>query len=73
MFLIGSTVAPGIHAAHPSLTDLDQGDLKFQVDFRSVYATVLESWMGINSQPILGSRFPTVQILKPRAGVPKPG
>jgi uncharacterized protein (DUF1501 family) len=73
MFLIGSNVAPGIHGAHPSLTELDQGDLKFQVDFRSVYATVLEQWMGIGSQPILGSRFPAVEILKPRAGIPKSG
>jgi uncharacterized protein (DUF1501 family) len=73
MFLIGSNVAPGIHGTHPSLTDLDQGDLKLQVDFRSVYAMVLERWMGIGSQPILGSRFPTVEIVKPRAGVPKAG
>ncbi len=73
MFLIGANVAPGVHGSHPSMTDLDQGDLKFQVDFRSVYATVLEQWMGIGSQPILGARFPTVEILKPRAGVPKAG
>jgi uncharacterized protein (DUF1501 family) len=73
MFLIGGNIAPGIHGHHPSLTDLDQGDLKFQVDFRSVYASVLEQWIGINSQPVLGGRFPTVEILKPRAGVPRSG
>lgn len=69
MLLIGSAVKPGIHGTHPSLTDLDQGDLKFQVDFRSVYATVLEQWMGVASHAILGDRFPTAEILKPRAGV----
>ncbi len=71
MLLIGSAVKPGLHGPHPSLTDLDQGDLKFQVDFRSVYSTVLEQWMGIASQTVLGDRFPAVEILKPRAGIPK--
>ena len=70
MLLIGSGVRPGFHGQHPSLTDLDQGDLKFHVDFRSVYATVLEQWMGIGSHAILGDRFPAVEILKPRAAVP---
>jgi len=73
MFLIGAGVAPGVHGPQPSLSDLDQGDLKFRVDFRSVYATVLEQWMDTASQPILGDRFATVEILKPRAGVPKAG
>src|SRR5438309_1477542 len=59
MILIGSQVAPGIHGGHPSLVDLDQGDLRFQVDFRSVYATVVEQWLGIPSQTVLGDRFPT--------------
>jgi uncharacterized protein (DUF1501 family) len=68
MFLIGSSVAPGVHGAHPSLTDLDQGDLKYQIDFRSVYASVLERWMGVPSEAILGGRFPTQDILMPRTG-----
>jgi len=73
MFLIGPQVVPGIHGAHPSLVDLDQGDLRFGVDFRSVYATVLEQWMAIPSPAILGARFPAVGILKPRAGLVKSG
>lgn len=73
MFLIGGQVAPGIHGAHPSLTDLDQGDLRYGVDFRSVYATVLERWLGIGSQAILGGRFPGVDVIKPRTGALKPG
>ncbi len=73
MFLIGGQVAPGIHGPHPSLTDLDQGDLRYGVDFRSVYATVLEQWLGIGSQAILGGRFPGVGVIKPRAGALKAG
>ena len=73
MFLIGGQVAPGIHGPHPSLTDLDQGDLRYGVDFRSVYATVLEQWLGIGSQAILGGRFPGVGVIKPRVGALKAG
>ncbi len=68
MLLIGRAVSPGVHGIHPSLTDLDQGDLKYQIDFRSVYATVLGQWMGVRSDPILGGHFSTMDILKPRAG-----
>ncbi len=41
MFVLGDGVHGGLHGQQPSLTDLDQGDLKFHVDFRSVYATLL--------------------------------
>jgi uncharacterized protein (DUF1501 family) len=41
MFLLGGALRGGLHGQYPSLTDLDDGDLKMQVDFRSVYATVL--------------------------------
>jgi len=68
MFLIGNAAAPGVHGTHPSLMDLDQGDLKYQIDFRSVYAAVLEQWMGVHSDPILGGHFASMDILKPRAG-----
>ncbi len=65
MFLFGPRVKPGLHGAHPSLApaDLDQGDLKHAIDFRSVYATVLERWLGTPSQPVLGARYPLVDCL----------
>ncbi|HXX36778.1 MAG TPA: DUF1501 domain-containing protein [bacterium] len=72
MFLIGAPATPGVHGVQPSLTDLDMGDLKFGVDFRSVYATVLEQWMGVASEPILGGRFPLLGIIKPHAGDASP-
>ena len=64
MFLIGSGVHAGVHGKHPSLTDLDQGDLKFTCDFRSVYATVLEQWMRAPSKKILGEAYPTLKLLR---------
>jgi len=54
MFVIGDGVRGGIHGAQPSLTDLDQGDLKFSIDFRSVYATLLGSVLEADPGKVLG-------------------
>lgn len=64
MFLFGPAVRQGIIGRHPSLTDLDGGDLKFNVDFRSVYATVMQNWLDAPSKPVLGSQFPTLPLLR---------
>jgi len=64
MFLVGGSVKPGIFGQHPSLTDLDQGDLKFNVDFRSVYATVIQNWLETPSKPILGQQFKLMPLVK---------
>jgi uncharacterized protein (DUF1501 family) len=57
MFLVGPAVKPGVFANHPSLIDLDQGDLKYAIDFRSVYASVLEDWLKAPSEKILRGKF----------------
>jgi uncharacterized protein (DUF1501 family) len=66
MFLVGPGVKPGVHGRHPSLApaELDQGDLRFHTDFRGVYATALETWLGTPSEPVLGRKFPPVACLK---------
>jgi uncharacterized protein (DUF1501 family) len=64
MFLMGPKITPGLLGRYPSLTDLDQGDLKYNVDFRSVYATLLQNWMNTPSKPILGQQFATFPILR---------
>jgi uncharacterized protein (DUF1501 family) len=56
MFVVTSGKG-GLYGEHPVLNDLDEGDLKFHTDFRSVYATLLEKWLGFASEPVLGSRF----------------
>jgi len=63
MFLMGGGVKGGIYGDHPSLDDLDNGDIKFTVDFRSVYATVVEKWFGRPSQGIIAGTFPTMPLL----------
>jgi uncharacterized protein (DUF1501 family) len=62
MFLAGGKVKPGLLGKYPSLTDLDEGDLKFTTDFRSVYAAVLEQWLGVAAEPILGGRFAPISL-----------
>ena len=63
MFVLGGRVKPGLFGKHPSLTDLDHGDLKFNTDFRSVYGMVLDSWLNTPSQIVLGRKFPSLAIL----------
>ncbi|MFN3408845.1 MAG: DUF1501 domain-containing protein [Limisphaerales bacterium] len=65
MFLIGGKTRSGLLGEYPSLAprDLLQGDLKFTVDFRSVYAGVLEQWLQTPSEPILGRRFTPLPIV----------
>jgi uncharacterized protein (DUF1501 family) len=67
MYFVGDMVKPGLLGRHPSLTNLDNGDLVFNVDFRSVYAAVLEDWMGTPSEQVLGRAYRKAVILKPRA------
>ncbi|UOQ72598.1 DUF1501 domain-containing protein [Hymenobacter cellulosilyticus] len=57
LLLGGGLRRQGILNAAPDLLNLDQGDLKYQLDFRSVYATVLRDWLGADDQAILGSEF----------------
>ncbi|MCC6426700.1 MAG: DUF1501 domain-containing protein [Phycisphaerales bacterium] len=64
MFLFGPMVKPGIHGDHPSLQDLDDGDLKYKIDFRSVYASVLDDWMKADSKAILEGSYRGVSVVK---------
>ncbi len=57
MFAIGTTVKGGLYGEQPSLANLDDGDLRYSVDFRQVYATVLEDWLGAAAKPLLGGSF----------------
>lgn len=63
LFALTPTGKAGLHGTHPSLTDLTDGDLKFNLDFRSVYATLLDKWLEIPSQQILGGDFPTIGMV----------
>lgn len=63
LFLIGGGVKGGLYGEPPDLTRTSIGNVAFSTDFRSVYATVLEKWLGRPSQTILGGAFPTLRVL----------
>ena len=63
-FVLGGRVKGGLLGARPALDRLDgNGNLPFDVDFRDIYATVLERWWGINSQTALQGKFAPVAFL----------
>jgi uncharacterized protein (DUF1501 family) len=64
VFVIGAGVKPGVVGRHPSLVDLDQGDLKFGVDFRSVYASLLGDWMKAPADQILRGQFASAGVVR---------
>jgi len=57
LFLSGGLKQSGIINALPDLNDLDEGDLKYSVDFKNVYATVLNNWLGTNEAKVLGRTY----------------
>ena len=63
MFLSGGLKEKGILNAMPDLSDLDEGDLKYNVDFKNVYATVLEKWLNTDAQKILGKAYSPLHFI----------
>ncbi len=64
MLLVGGKVKAGVVGKHPSLAELDMGNLKFHTDFRQVYAAVLDQWLGVASKDVLGGKYEPVEIFK---------
>ena len=56
---IGDPVKGGIYSEFPSMRgeDLEEGDLKYNIDFRGIYGTVAERWLGLDANPIVGGNF----------------
>jgi uncharacterized protein (DUF1501 family) len=67
LFVAGPAVKGGAVGEHPKLDDLDSGDLKYPIDFRRVYATLLDQWLGVDSQAVLGGKFEHLPLLKKEA------
>lgn len=66
LFVIGNPIRGGLYGEQPSLaaTELDPaGNMKFAVDFRSVYGTILDRWLGVDSRSVLGGTFENIGFL----------
>lgn len=64
LFVIGGKVKGGIYGDDPILSNLDtDGDLVYGIDYRSVYATFLQNWLGADPKPVLGGTYETVPFV----------
>ena len=65
-FVIGDSVKGGTYGEYPSLdpSKQDEGDLRWNNDFRSTYASLLDQWMGLDAQSILGGNFEQFDFIK---------
>jgi uncharacterized protein (DUF1501 family) len=64
MFVAGPGVKGGVVGKHPSLEKLDDGDLIHHTDFRRVYATLLDDWLGVDSKAVLAGKFESLGFVK---------
>jgi uncharacterized protein (DUF1501 family) len=63
VFLLGRPVKAGLHGPYPELTHLDDGDPKHAIDFRRLYATLLERWLEVPPRDVLDTAFETMPVL----------
>ena len=64
-FVVGETVKGGLYGEYPSLEEnkLLEGDLHFNNDFRGLYSTILEKWMGMDAKPIVNGTFEQMDFI----------
>lgn len=67
VYVLGNKVKGGVYGADPSLTDLSGGNLKFKIDFRQVYATIIKDWLGGDPVAVLNGSFANLGFLVPSA------
>ena len=65
-FIIGEAVKGGLYGEYPSLEERDQleGDLHFNNDFRGTYATILDRWLGLDPDPIVGGQYEQLDFIR---------
>jgi uncharacterized protein (DUF1501 family) len=73
MFVAGTPVKGALVGKHPSLSDLTDGDIKYHTDFRRVYATLLDDWLGVDSKVVLGDAFEKIALIDKTKKAPNGG
>lgn len=63
LFVFGDAIKGGLHGQPPDLADLGDGDVRHKIDFRQVYASLLDRWLGVPSAPILGGNYVPLGII----------
>ena len=63
VFVAGPKLAQGLHGTTPNLADLDEGDVKMAIDFRQIYASILDRWLDVPAAKILSGNFEPLPLL----------
>jgi uncharacterized protein (DUF1501 family) len=63
MFVFGDSIKGGLHGEAPDLADLVDGDVRHKIDFRQVYASLLDGWLGVPAAGVLGEAWPGVKVV----------
>jgi uncharacterized protein (DUF1501 family) len=63
VFLLGAGVKAGLHGPYPDLEKLEDGDPKHAIDFRSVYAALLQTWLSVPAEKVLGGQFEALPVV----------
>jgi uncharacterized protein (DUF1501 family) len=64
VFLLGDAVEGGLHGERPNLAALEAGDLAAPIDFRSVYASIIEEWLGRDAEPVVRGRYAKLGLFR---------
>jgi uncharacterized protein (DUF1501 family) len=68
MMLFGGRIQGGIYGANPSLTNLDSGDIRMQIDFRTVYSSIIRDWLGADPGKVIEGNYGDIPFTLPRTG-----
>jgi len=63
VLILGNSVKGGLYGDHTDLTDLNQDNLKHKIDFRTIYATIFDRWLDIDSRRILGNQYNNLEFV----------
>ncbi len=63
---IGEPVQGGMYREYPTLREeeLLEGDLHFNIDYRGIYGTIVENWLGLDPVPVVGGSFEQLDFVK---------
>ncbi len=68
VFLLGNAVHGGLHGEPPNLAALEDGDLPAPIDFRSIYASIIEEWLGHDAEPVINGRYAKLGLFRKSSG-----
>lgn len=64
LFLIGGSLkTPGVYNSQPNLLNLDNGDIKYEIDFRNIYSTVINKWLEVDDKIVMGGEFNHLNLI----------